>query len=70
MESEKNEPIAIPLHEVALIIETPKPIEKEPSAEEKHERRLIVKGTKSQLIALGDYMTLNGIYFEKIEGAK
>ena len=38
----------------------------EPAKEEIHERRLLVKGTKAQLIALGEYMTSAGIDFEKI----
>ena len=37
-----------------------------PVAEEIHERRLLVKGTKAQLIALGEYMTNAGIDFEKL----
>lgn len=37
-----------------------------PASEEIHERRLLVRGTKAQLIALGEYMTSTGIDFEKL----
>lgn len=36
------------------------------ASEEIHERRLLVRGTKAQLIALGEYMTSAGIDFEKL----
>ena len=33
-----------------------------------YERRFVVRGTREQIVALGEYMNSNGIFYEKIEG--
>lgn len=73
IEAEKTDPIEQTMTPVItetavedqpIVLQLNRP--KEPVKEEIHERRLMVKGTKAQLIALGDYMTNAGILFEKI----
>lgn len=48
-------------------IETTEPEKTEKASEEKLTRIMKVVATKEQLIALGDWMYENGIYFEKLE---